>query len=150
MTPAGGVSNGYLSACDDEAAYLKALGKTAEVDQLRRLLAHTREVCTELNDWLQGNIQRVIEVSAVWPQLLLVCRYFLANPRRDVYARELPIAVDTKFLERHEASRKNMPNGTSRLERVLIYGRMRGPRPSRSRWIMSSRSSIEGSEYSMV
>lgn len=87
---------------DDEPAYLQALGKTTEIDALRGLLEHTREVCPDLNQWLHANVLRVIEFAAVWKELLLVCCYFLANPRPGVYARELPVAVDTKFVERHE------------------------------------------------
>lgn len=87
---------------DDEGSYLQALGKEAEIDTLRELLAHTRKVCPELNGWLAPNALRLIEFSSVWRELLLVCRFFLSNPKPGVYARELPIAVDTKFVERHE------------------------------------------------
>ena len=93
---------------DDESSFLKALGKQAEAEELRRLLAHTAEHCPELRDWLPANVLRVIEHASVWPQLLRVCRYFIANPRPGRYARELPIAVDTKFIERHESILRNL------------------------------------------
>jgi hypothetical protein len=93
---------------DDESSFLKALGKQAEVDELRRLLGLTAERCPELTDWLPANVLRVIEHASIWPQLLLVCRYFIANPRPGRYARELPIAVDTKFIERHASILRNL------------------------------------------
>ncbi|MEO8498143.1 MAG: Wadjet anti-phage system protein JetD domain-containing protein [Planctomycetota bacterium] len=34
--------------------------------------------------------------------LLAVTQYFLAHPRPDCFARELPVPVDTKFIERNE------------------------------------------------
>jgi hypothetical protein len=43
----------------------------------------------------------VIEQHGAWPQLLRVCAYFRANPRPNMYIRELPIAVHTKFTEHH-------------------------------------------------
>lgn len=86
---------------DNEMIYLQALGKTTEAEMLRSLLAHTRNVCPQLEGWLSDNTLRVIEFAAVWRELLLVCHYFLCNPRPAVYARELPVAVDTKFVERH-------------------------------------------------
>jgi hypothetical protein len=39
----------------------------------------------------------------VWADLLMVCRFFQANPKPGLYARELPIAVGTKFIEENEA-----------------------------------------------
>jgi hypothetical protein len=93
---------------DDEATYLQALGKKAEVNTLRGLLALTHDVCPELKDWLPDNVLRVVEFASVWRELLFVCRYFLVNPRPGVYARELPIAVDTKFVERHEGILRNL------------------------------------------
>jgi hypothetical protein len=87
---------------DSEAQFLQALGRGAEFEQFRGLLQYTRQHCPELMGWLPANVLRLIEWGPVWPQLLLVCRYFIANPRPARYARELPIAVDTKFIERHQ------------------------------------------------
>lgn len=50
---------------------------------------------------MEANVQRVIEQHGAWPELLAVCAYFLAHPRPNLYARELPIAVHTKFIEEH-------------------------------------------------
>jgi hypothetical protein len=87
---------------EDELGFLKAVRKHAEVEQFRRNLALTREVCPALNDWLPGNVASMIEFSDAWADLLEVCRYFLGHPRPGLYARELPIAVDTKSVERHQ------------------------------------------------
>jgi hypothetical protein len=86
---------------DDESSFLKALRKQTEVDTFRRLLAHTREACPELDPWLPAHVMLLIDHTDEWPRLLLVCRYFMTHPRPGRYARELPIAVDTKFIERH-------------------------------------------------
>ena len=88
---------------DDESSFLKALGKQTEVDEFRRLIRHTQEACPELIAWLPGNVTRLLDHASIWPQLILVCQYFLAHPRPGRYARELPIPVDTKFVERNQA-----------------------------------------------
>ncbi len=36
-----------------------------------------------------------------WPHLLAVCLYFLEHPRPNLYLRELPVNVHTKFIEQH-------------------------------------------------
>lgn len=87
---------------EDEDQFLKALHKHEEVECFRTNLALTREQCPELESWLPANAINLVEFSIVWPELLRVCRYFLANPRPGLYARELPIEVNTKFIEQHE------------------------------------------------
>jgi len=62
-----------------------------------------RADCPALEKWLADNTSRVVEFAPVWPDLLKVCRYFLANPRPGLYSRELPVEVDTKFIERHQS-----------------------------------------------
>ncbi|RVU34336.1 hypothetical protein EOE67_15830 [Rheinheimera riviphila] len=60
----------------------------------------------QLQPWLEQspNVAAVLRYPGKWPQLLAVCRYFLARPRPDLYLRQLDIpAVDTKFIEQHQS-----------------------------------------------
>ena len=86
----------------DEPSYLSLLRKQAEVDAFRSDLVAIRDQCPALEGWLADNVLRVIEHAGVWPGLLKVCRYFQENPRPGLFARELPVPVDTKFIERHQ------------------------------------------------
>ena len=86
----------------DERAYLSVLRKQTEVGTFRNEVRFIREQCRALEDWLPGNVLRVIEYAGAWPGLLSVCSYFLTNPRPGLFARELPVPVDTKFIERHQ------------------------------------------------
>jgi len=43
-----------------------------------------------------------------WPDILKVCQYFLINPRPELYIRQLPIEVHTKFIETNEAILKSL------------------------------------------
>ena len=88
---------------ENETEYLRAVRKASEVEKFKSNLALARAECAALEGWLAGNTARLVEYPAVWPELLRVCRYFLANPRPSLYARELPIDVDTKFVERHQS-----------------------------------------------
>lgn len=88
---------------EDEAGYLKILGKIREVELFRHNLELTRHECPALLTWLAARPEKMAECSAEWPDLLKVCCYFQANPRPGIYARELPIAIGTKFIEENEA-----------------------------------------------
>ena len=56
-----------------------------------------------LNEWLIGNVDKVLPYQPQWPGLLQVCQYFLDNPLPDRYIRELQIAlVDSKFIENNK------------------------------------------------
>src|SRR6266542_1497181 len=93
---------------ESETEFLRAVRKASEVEKFRSNLALARTDCAALEGWLAGNTSRLVEFSAVWPDLLKVCRYFLAHPRPGLYARELPIDVDTKFIERYQSVLRNL------------------------------------------
>jgi len=84
-----------------EQDFLSLIEKEAEFDHFRQDVALIREQLPQLEAWMQLHPQRVIEQHADWPGLLAVCRYFLDHPRPQVYLRELPINVHTKFIEQH-------------------------------------------------
>ena len=86
----------------DETSYLSTTGKTKEVAHFRENLALTRERCPAVIQFVEARPLDVIEFADVWPGLLEVCSYFQSHPRPNLYARELPLSVDTKFIERHQ------------------------------------------------
>ncbi|MGA9378574.1 MAG: Wadjet anti-phage system protein JetD domain-containing protein, partial [Phormidium sp.] len=51
---------------------------------------------------LVHNPLKVIEYSDRWDDLLKVCQYFQQNPKPNLYIRELPIQVHTKFIEQNQ------------------------------------------------
>jgi hypothetical protein len=53
----------------------------------------------EINPWLEKYPKKVIDNSDNWTNILKVCKYFKSNPKPNLYIRELPISVDTKFIE---------------------------------------------------
>jgi hypothetical protein len=54
----------------------------------------------ELLEWVYSNIAKIIDYSE-WTDLLKVLKYFKNNPKPNLFLRELPIEVDTKFIEKN-------------------------------------------------
>src|SRR5436190_22219366 len=84
---------------DNEEQFIRALGKHTETQKFRNNISLTLAKFPQLKPWLSSHVKWVLEFSANWDRMLLVCEYFLANPRPGLYARELPIQVHTKFIE---------------------------------------------------
>lgn len=63
-----------------------------------------------LMPWVRQKPLRVLDFADDWYGLLRVCAYFLENPRPNVYVRQLPVAVPTKFIENHGAILRELLN----------------------------------------
>jgi len=87
---------------DNGQDYLKFIQKEAEVSQFKQDIELIRKAVPELEDWLCGNAIAIIKHSGQWPDLLKVCQYFQQNPQPNLYIRELPVSVHTKFVEQHK------------------------------------------------
>lgn len=60
-----------------------------------------REQLPQLTNWMERYPKKVIAQHMFWPGLLIVCQYFLEHPQPELYIRELPINLHTKFVEEH-------------------------------------------------
>jgi len=88
-----------ISTIDD---YLGLLHKHTEFNHFIADVQKIRQKFNSLEDWIQSRPQDVIEYHGKWDDLLIVCNYFLENPRPNIYIRELPIPIHTKFIETHQ------------------------------------------------
>lgn len=79
--------------------YLALVRKRIVFDHFVSDVCKIRQKFPVLESWLYARPQDVIEHHGKWDDLLLVCDYFVKNPRPNVYIRELPILVHTKFIE---------------------------------------------------
>jgi hypothetical protein len=70
-----------------------------EVAQFKIDYTKIIEQFPELFDWVKTFPKKVVENSAKWIDLTKVCSYFKLNTRPNLYLRELPISVHTKFIE---------------------------------------------------
>ncbi|GHV07970.1 hypothetical protein FACS1894160_1480 [Bacteroidia bacterium] len=85
-----------------EADFLKYLHKEKEVATFR---INTQVILSrfhELKDWITKYPQKVIDNQEDWEGILKVCTYFKDNPVPNLYIRELPIQVHTKFVENNK------------------------------------------------
>jgi hypothetical protein len=86
---------------ETEEDFLRLIEKEPEFCQFQQDAALIREKMPRLHDWMERYPQRVIEQHGNWIELLAVCRYFLEHSRPQLYLRELPVDVHTKFIEQH-------------------------------------------------
>lgn len=82
-----------------ELDYLKYINKVKETQIFKSNLSTILSSFAELKDWIHKYPHKVVEND--WDSLLKVCRYFRDNPKPQLYIRELPIQVHTKFIERN-------------------------------------------------
>ena len=87
----------------DEHDYLRFIGKKREYDEFKSDSALILDAIPALRAWLLANPLAVVEHAGAWRDLLAVCGFFLANPRPNLYIRELPLELPTKFVEEHKA-----------------------------------------------
>ena len=86
-----------------EDDFLRLIGKKREFGEWKTAVSHTIATFPQLQNWLAQHPHRVLPHLPIWDDLLLVCAYFVAHPRPDLYMRELPVPVHSKFIEEHQA-----------------------------------------------
>jgi len=85
-----------------ETDFLKFIRKEAEAEIFRKNANKILIQFPELNEWIKKYSLRVVQYSESWQQLLNVCEYFKQNPKPNLYIRELPVKVHTKFIENNK------------------------------------------------
>ncbi len=105
----------YIEAATD---YLKLIDKTKEFERFTSDVALIRSTIPLLNAWLHQHPLKVVDNHSDWPGLLKVCQYFQHNPKPDLYIRELPIQVHTKFVEEHKKVLRSLLEAILPLEQL--------------------------------
>ena len=85
----------FKSATD----YLKFLHKEKEAENFKN---NSNEILMQFPDlvkWINKYPKKVIDNNGKWKSLLDVCSYFKQYPKPNLYIRELPVKVHTKFIE---------------------------------------------------
>jgi hypothetical protein len=81
---------------------LRFLGKTREFEALTRAVTRLRAAFPELESWIRSDPRQLLAIVEDLEGLIEVCNYLREHPRPGVFARELPLGVDTKFVERFQ------------------------------------------------
>ncbi len=88
---------------ESEKDYLSFLNKEQEVNQFKKDFKLILTKYPELKSWIERFPIKIINSAGLWHDILKVCDYFYLNPKPNLYIRELPIQVHTKFIENNEA-----------------------------------------------
>lgn len=84
-----------------EKDLLSLCRKEAEFRRFTTAVTRLRQDFPELDAWIRSNIRLLSDAEAEIEGLLEVIRHFREYPRPGCFARELPLSVDTKFVQRH-------------------------------------------------
>ncbi len=88
---------------DSEKDFLKYLGKEKEVELFRQNCKKILLNFPELKNWIIQNPTKIIQNQNEWESILNVCNYFKNTPKPNLYVRELPVSVHTKFIENNQS-----------------------------------------------
>lgn len=80
--------------------YARFLGKLTEIRLFQADYSLISQQFPELIPWAQAKPLKVVAHAGEWDGLLGVCAYLHQHGRPNCYLRELPVEVDTKFIER--------------------------------------------------
>lgn len=84
---------------DTKQDFEKYLKVEKEVNQLKTDYIKILSNFPELENWVEKNPNKIVDNSSKWSDLLKVLEYFKSNTKPNLYLRELPISVHTKFIE---------------------------------------------------
>jgi hypothetical protein len=93
---------------ETEEDFLKFLDKEKEVELFKKDVEKIRDVFPQLEDWIIDNPKKVVDNQTNWNDILKVCTYFEQTSKPNLYIRELPIKVHTKFIERNQSIIKEL------------------------------------------
>jgi len=77
--------------------YLRVTGKEKDYQIFLRNFSLIQTELPLLSEWINANPTKLIEHDT-WLDTLKVCRYFLETPKPDLYIRQLPIDIHTKYI----------------------------------------------------
>ena len=81
--------------------FLRFIGRQREFTEYATAVARIRQRQPRLESWLQSNRAVLIANLKAIDSLLDVIDYLQQNPRPGLFAREIPLSVDTKFIEQN-------------------------------------------------
>lgn len=80
---------------------LSLIGKQREFDRFTQAVGELRRRHPVLEPWIRSHRQELVDPAWDVDGLGQVLDYLIAHHRPGLFARELPLAVDTKFIERN-------------------------------------------------
>lgn len=82
--------------------YLRITGKEKEYKLFVKNYSLITYELPMLHEWINANPTKLIEHDT-WFDTLKICKYFLSNPKPNLYIRQLPIDIHTKYISENES-----------------------------------------------
>lgn len=82
--------------------YISFIGKKKEWQTFLKNYKEVTVTISSLREWSFNNCLWLCDSGINWTDIMKVCQYFKQNPVPNLYVRELPINVHTKFIERNQ------------------------------------------------
>lgn len=116
----------------------------------QRVVNTVRTELPPLDAWLRSNVRILHRLADAIDGHIQVGQYFIANPWPDCYARQVPVAVDTKFIERHAGTLRQwldllLPSSAINVNETKFARRfgLRDGQPHRAVRLLDSRMKME-------
>jgi hypothetical protein len=77
--------------------YLRVTGKEKEHQTFLKNYSLIQNELPLLSEWIKANPTKLIDHDT-WLDSLKICKYFLATPKPELYIRQLPIDIHTKYV----------------------------------------------------
>lgn len=90
--------------------YLHYAGKKKEWKSFQKNYELLMASLPQLKEWILSNVLLLTSPSTYWNDLIKVCQYFIATPRPNLYLRQLPIHIHTKFIEENSIVLQSLLN----------------------------------------
>jgi hypothetical protein len=87
--------------------YLKITGKEKEYQIFALNFELLIGAFPKLKEWALSYPKKLIDYN-VWQDIIEVCGYFIKNPKPNLYIRQLPVPVHTKFIEDNKGILKEL------------------------------------------
>lgn len=81
---------------------LRFIKKADEFVAFTVAINRIRSSLPALEPWIRSNVRAVVQMSPEIERLIEVAGFLKEHPQPDCFVRELPLSVDTKFIEQHK------------------------------------------------
>lgn len=88
--------------------YISFVGKKKDWQTFLKNYKLVTETIPSLQEWSLYNCLWLCNSGINWNDIMKVCQYFKKNPIPNLYIRELPVNVHTKFVERNQPLLKEL------------------------------------------
>ncbi|HWJ29314.1 MAG TPA: Wadjet anti-phage system protein JetD domain-containing protein [Flavisolibacter sp.] len=82
--------------------YLRLISREKDYNRFLANFSLIKSELPQLIEWIKSNPLKLVEHDT-WADTIKVCRYFIENPTPNLYIRQLPIDVHTKYIQTNKS-----------------------------------------------